>query len=242
MTFGEFTARLRNDAYLGLDAGTHKPDLKGWMDPHFEPAVAKMMREQNGRRLEALEVGGWKGLSTSAFGGALASRRDTSGLTTIDTWLGSPEFWTTGLEDPTRGAALRQIHGFPSVFYTFTSNMKALGLAKTVTPFPISADQGFDVLRYYKAVFDLIYLDASHEKRPVRQNIDDAWSVLRPGGLVFGDDFSQDWPGVMAAVLEFAGEHHLKAHFAGILWFLSKPFDDGSVYPWKKILAFPKAK
>jgi predicted O-methyltransferase YrrM len=110
------------------------------------------------------------------------------------------------------------------VYYTFTSNMKALGLDRTVIPFPISSDQGFDVLRSYQAGFDLIYVDASHEEQAVLRDIENAWSILSPGGILAGDDYDL-WPGVTKAVGGFISGRGLQGVVDGRLWMIPKPLE-----------------
>ncbi len=47
--------------------------------------------------------------------------------------------------------------------------------------------------------FDLIYVDGSHETDEVYEDLTSALQVLRPGGMVCGDDYSH-WASVRAAV------------------------------------------
>ena len=51
---------------------------------------------------------------------------------------------------------------------------------------------------------DAIYLDASHEYESVVADLVAYWRVLRPGGVLIGDDFDSSWPGVVRAVNEFS--------------------------------------
>jgi SAM-dependent methyltransferase len=222
-SFGAFANRLRGNAYQYLNTKGYLPDLRGWIHPNFEPKLQEISDTAIGAPLRILEVGSWKGLSSSILGRIARSRNDGSSVLCIDTWLGAPEFWTWGIDDPTRGVSLGLNHGYPSVFYTFTRNMKAAGLENQVVPFPISSDQGFDVLRHYKATFDLIYVDAAHEENAVLRDMENAWSVLAPGGMLFGDDYSSNWPGVVAAVHRFIRARNLKGVADDVLWFVPKP-------------------
>jgi hypothetical protein len=43
-------------------------------------------------------------------------------------------------------------------------------------------------------------VDAAHDEASVRRDIALARRLLRPGGLLCGHDYSEFWPGVMAAV------------------------------------------
>ena len=223
LAFEKFMGRLRDEAYRNLDASEHKVDLQGWMHGALEPRIRDILNLAEGGPIRMLEVGSWKGLSSSVLGTIARERNDGSSVLCIDTWLGAPEFWTWGIDDPSRGTALQCKHGYPSVFYTFTKNMKALRLENQVIPFPISSDQGFEVLRHYNAQFDLIYVDASHEENAVLRDIENAWTVLAPGGILFGDDYSDFWPGVVSAVNRFIKSRNLKGINEEVIWYIPKP-------------------
>lgn len=84
------------------------------------------------------------------------------------------------------------------------------------------------------ATFDLIYVDGSHLYDDVRNDLYEAWKVLRPGGLLLADDWDHKKNikaegdtseyGVSLAVLEFWRDHDV-AHIGiegRVLW-LQKP-------------------
>ena len=50
---------------------------------------------------------------------------------------------------------------------------------------------------------ELIYLDGAHDKDEVLSDINDYWQFLPVGGCMVGDDYCDEWPGVVAAVHEF---------------------------------------
>lgn len=54
----------------------------------------------------------------------------------------------------------------------------------------------------YGATADLVFIDASHDERSVRQDITMAMQLLKPGGVLCGHDYGDwtGWPGVKAAV------------------------------------------
>jgi len=140
------------------------------------------------------------------------------------TWLGAPEFWTWGLLDRSRGGSLRPVHGFPSVYYTFLSNVHRAGVQDVIAPLPISSLQGAQVLAHYGCQADAIYIDGAHEYDAVLADLRAYWPLVKPGGGVcFGDDYCVEWPGVKAAVDEFAALHELELEIHGIVWFVTKP-------------------
>lgn len=220
----EFITHLKNNAFDNLQIEPdYTPDLQGWMDPAFLD-TAKQALEHRDRNapLVIVEVGTWKGLS------ALNMAQITKDLgfkevhiITIDTWLGGPEFWTKGANDKEFGQSLKITNGYPSVFYTFTKNAKALGYHDIIAPLPLSSGQGATVLEYYGIKADLIYVDAAHEYEAVKADIKAYWGLLKDGGVMLGDDYSSSWIGVIRAVEEFALENGLRKTVDGAVWRLA---------------------
>ena len=59
---------------------------------------------------------------------------------------------------------------------------------------------------------DLIYLDSAHEAGETRLELNRAWAILAPGGILYGDDFDKYWPGVHGDVSSFAKHHTDETH------------------------------
>lgn len=90
-------------------------------------------------------------------------------------------------------------------------------------PFAISSDQASTVLKYYKCVADAIYIDASHEQGDVYRDIVNFWEFLKPGGVLFGDDYDhKNWPGVVHDVDKFVKEYNVTLKICGVVWFILK--------------------
>jgi hypothetical protein len=214
----EFVERLRVSAFDNLSIEGHVEDLQGWIDPNFE-SVIKIKLDERDRLAPLLivEVGSWKGKSCVAMAKIIKSMGFSNfRIVCIDTWLGSPEFWTWGLDDATRGISLNRVHGYPTVFYTFTKNIKSLGHDDVVAPFPLSSQQAVDVFKHYKLEPDIVYIDASHEYNAVKDDIQGWGSILKQNGTIFGDDY-HPWPGVNKAVNEFG-----TPELYGIVWSFTK--------------------
>ena len=138
----------------------------------------------------------------------------------IDTWLGAIEFWTNQA-DPERYQALDCRHGYPQVYYHFLANVCHAGHQDRIVPFPIHSASGALWLLQHGLAADMIYIDASHEEDDVYQDLLDYYALVRPGGILFGDDW--DWPGVQAAVLRFARENRLRIEPCHDKWVVQKP-------------------
>jgi len=219
-----FLRRLQAHAFERLNIRDHTVDLAGWVNEGFDSTldhVLDVFQEQRG--VVMMEVGSWKGASANRIAGLCKARGvDLTALVCIDTWLGAPEFYTWGLDDETRGGALRPFDGYPSVFYTFTKNTKCSGNDDVVVPFPISSLQAAEVLRHYGIKADAIYVDGSHESNAVYMDLLTFHEVLGDGGLMWGDDYSENWPGVQQAVNLFAEEKKLELIVNGVNWILRK--------------------
>mgnify|MGYP000583580017 CR=1 FL=1 len=79
-----------------------------------------------------------------------------------------------------------------------------------IIPIPNTSINGAKFLQFNKVYPDLIYLDASHEEEEVYQDMTNYFPILNSGGIIFGDDFSENWQGLKSSVTKFAAENHLK--------------------------------
>ena len=219
-----FLRRLQANAFERLNIRDHTVDLAGWVNEGFDSTLDHVLDVfQDKPQVVIMEVGSWKGASANRIAGRCKARGvDLAALVCIDTWLGAPEFYTWGLDDETRGVALRPFDGYPSVFYTFTKNTKFAGHHDVVVPFPISSLQAAEVLRHYGIKADAIYVDGSHESNAVYMDLLTFHEVLDEGGLMWGDDYSENWPGVQQAVNLFAEEKKLELIVNGVNWILRK--------------------
>ncbi len=221
----QFIETLKRRAFDGLILNMYTPDIHGWIDGKFDEQFTSFLKKDTSL---IIEVGTWKGRSTIQMANCLKKFNPSTKATIIavDTWLGAPEFWTWGLNDPTRGLSLNCLQGYPQVFYTFTKNVKSYGHHDIIAPFPISSVQGADVLKYYNISADIIYVDAAHEYEPVKADIEKYWPLLKPGGIMFGDDYLlPNWPGVVKAVDEFCKNNNLALSVNGVMWYFQKPLN-----------------
>lgn len=214
----EFITRLLSSAYSNLNTDSYTPDLQGWMHPQFSAVFLEAVRALRVENLIIFEVGSWKGLSATTMAKLCKQIGQKCTIVAVDTWLGAPEFWTWGIDDPTRGGSLSLAHGYPRVFETFTKNVKCLGHADVIAPFPLSSMAAVEVFKYYGLCAHIIYIDASHEYESVAQDINGYWPLLKPGGVMLGDDYSSYWPGVKKAVDEFVQSKNLPLRLNEIVW------------------------
>lgn len=206
----------KNDIYKNLDMSKSEKDPQGWIDPVFSQTCNKYLSKSC---KIIIEVGTWKGKSAIIMGNILKNKGINAKIICIDTWLGAPEFWKDNKQEKESNDTSRFLYrknGYPTVYYTFISNVKLNKLEDYIIPFPISSIQGANVLQHYKILADVIYIDASHEKGDVYNDISAFHKLLKKGGIMFGDDYS--WPGVIHDVDKFSSEKNINKTITGRLW------------------------
>lgn len=158
-----------------------------------------------------VEVGSWKGRSTS-FIGRICNENGTR-LVCVDHWSGSND----GLA--ARYAATLAVE---DVQQTFLDNMRALGIAVEVIAEPsVQA-----AARFEAASVDRVFLDGSHDGPSVAADLV-AWSrTLRRDGVIAGHDYgAHKHPELTAAVDVFAAErgHVVRRGPRDIFWLERSP-------------------
>lgn len=173
-------------------AADRLPD--GWGSSH--PYFRKYIEEIRPRFI--VEVGTWLGGSAIHMGHLLrAAGLTDSCVLCIDTWLGSSEHFLQAEER----RQLKIANGRATFYDDFLRNVVDHGLQDIIVPFSITSIAAAEVLRERGLAPDLIYLDGDHTTRGARADLELYWDILRPGGVLLGDDF--DWEQVHMNVLEF---------------------------------------
>lgn len=190
----------------------------------FYDAVVRQVRP----RL-VVEVGVWKGQSCLHLARAMKAQLGGGALIAVDTWLGALEFWTRRPSGGRRDAT-RDLHfkfGWPTVFWHFLSNVVRANLSDFVIPFPAPSTLAHSFLVAKRITYDVVHVDAAHEYGTAAQDIALWWTLLRPGGLMLGDDYTGFWPGVVRAACEFAAAQDVDLYASvgnpATKWWIFKP-------------------
>lgn len=204
------------EIYDGIEALGLAVDLQGW---HSDRPVFAELVEATAPSI-IIEVGSWKGASAIHLGRVSAALGLRPTIVCVDTWLGSLEIWA----NPHLARLGARRHGYPQVYFQFLHNVKAAGLHHQVIPLAQTSAVGARILRMLEVQAELVYIDGSHEYRDALLDQEDYWPLVRPGGVMFGDDCTAKFPGVVRAVREFAAAQGLPVemredHF----WILRKP-------------------
>jgi hypothetical protein len=205
-----------SDPYRDFDSIELVLDLQGWAsEHHYFPTLISMTKP-----MQIIEVGTWKGAcAVNMARHAMAVNPDVT-ILCIDTWLGSNEvLWS----DPDLRPLLKLQNGYPSVYCQFLTNIIAENLVNTIFPLPMTSISAAELLAKYAVQADLIYIDAAHGEYEVYGDLIHYWPLLRPGGILFGDDYYTTWLGVIKAVNRFAFEQGLALETNSGKWFMVKP-------------------
>ncbi len=205
---------LGGSPYDGFDASTYTVDLQSWGSEH--PIFEQLMETLRPRTI--IEVGTWKGASAIRMARKCQDLGLNATLLCIDTWLGShPILWTSFRNH------LDLKHGFPQMYYQFLANVVNSGCQGTILPLPMTSLSAAELLRMSQILPDCVYLDSSHEREESYLEITRYFSLLRPGGVLFGDDYTPEFKGLVASVNRYAYENEICLQIFGEKWMMVKP-------------------
>lgn len=157
--------------------------------PHLYSRMVKLF--PSGSRF--VEVGSWKGKSSSFMAVEIANSKKDIEFYCVDTWQGSVEHQGMDLSN---------------LYDVFIDNMKPV--EKYYFPLKLSSLEAAQ--KFKDNSLDFVFIDASHEYEDVKKDIEAWLPKVKPGGILAGHDYDSFWPGVVRAVNEtlrivFADEH-----------------------------------
>lgn len=166
--------------------------IQGWMSQTELEFLANVAK---GSHL-IIESGSYKGRSAAALA------ENTPGkVICVDPWQGI--YYTDNYESMVFEANDELFNTFKANVAEYIANGKIEIFRGTLQQLPM----------FYGA--DLIFLDGDHHYLEVLKDIETAKSMLRPGGMLAGHDYTHtDWPGVKRAVDEVFG----KINYIDSIW------------------------
>jgi hypothetical protein len=198
-----------------------------WQDlpgPHWF-AGARIYKDQVARAHDGavfVELGSWKGRSTSFMGVEIANSGKAISFFAVDHWRGSDE--AAHRADPDLAAG--------RLYDVFLSNIAPIRDRVT----PLRSDSSQAAAKFEEGSVDFIYVDAEHTYAGVTRDLEAWWPRLRSGGVIAGDDWDfQDENhanefGIRRAVEQFAGRFGIvpevqagDPHADWRQWLLRKP-------------------
>lgn len=158
-----------------------------YQDPQFEedwftyPELYKFAVARYPTGSTFVELGSWKGRSSSFMCVEIANSKKNINFFCVDTWAGSQEHTVASSHD---------------LYLTFLHNMKSV--KNLFVPLKLTT---LEASRLFEPnSVDFVFVDASHEYQDVVNDIHAWWPLLKNGGLLAGHDYDDNWPGVKKAV------------------------------------------
>lgn len=129
-----------------------------------------------------VELGAWLGKSS-----AYLCDNSTQKIFIVDTWQGSPDELTTNHKLATE----------TDIFEIFKLNMKG----RSYTPIRMESSEA--AKQFEDNSIDAVFIDMTHSYDAVKQDILTWLPKVKTNGIIAGDDYHQNWKGVIKAVDEF---------------------------------------
>ncbi|XP_008784490.1 uncharacterized protein LOC103703430 [Phoenix dactylifera] len=188
--------------------------LRGWgsTTPVFRELVETV------RPLTIIELGTFLGASALHMAALSRNLSLSSLILCLDDFRGWPGFRQRFPRD-----VPPPLHADALLLPQFMQAVAAAGEADRVIPVPFSTSSALTALCDWGVYGDLIEVDAGHDFHSAWADINMAYAVLRPGGVLFGHDYytSADDHGVRRAVTLFAKLNGLRLRPHGQHWVLS---------------------
>ena len=162
-----------------------------------------------------IEVGTFLGASAIHMAEVASRLGLKTQILCVDDFRGWP-----GFRDRFKDIAM--INGDIMLLYQFMQNIIHVNASDSVLPVPFSTASTLDKLCELGVLGDLIEVDAGHDFNSAWSDINRAYRILRPGGVLFGHDYltSADNKGVRRAVNLFARLNNLRVRLDGQHWVL----------------------
>jgi predicted O-methyltransferase YrrM len=187
-----------HDPIAGFPRRLYGVEFQGWNSEHgyLVEAIDEV------RPKVVVEIGVWKGGSVSTMAARMKELELDGVVIAVDTWLGASDHWL----NPAFHADLRFRDGYPSLYHCFMANIPERGLENYIVPLPLDSVNALVVLKHYGIQVDVLHIDAGHDYQSVKNDLTAWWPMLRPGGVLIGDDYHRDrlhWPEVADATDDF---------------------------------------
>ena len=150
-----------------------------------------------------VEIGSWRGRSTSCMGSLIKNTNRNVKFYSVDTWEGSDE------EEHIKLIQELKSQG-KTLFDEFQENIKSCGVNDVIIP--IQSTSILAAEQFEDNSLDFVHIDASHEYEDVLNDIKSWYPKVKPGGMITGDDYISCWDGVVKAVDEYFNNKIITIH------------------------------
>ncbi|KAL0363024.1 UNVERIFIED_CONTAM: hypothetical protein Scaly_1257600 [Sesamum calycinum] len=180
---------------------------KGWgsQAPVFEHLILQAQPKI------IIEVGTFLGASATHMAGLVRKLGLDAQILCIDDFRGWP-----GYNDGDK--SLKMVNGDSLLLYQFMQNVVKANATDYIMFLPFSTSTALGGLCEWGVYGDLVEVDAAHDFHSAWTDINNAYKILKPGGVLFGHDYA--WVGVRHAVHLFARLHGFRVRIDGEHWVL----------------------
>ncbi|KAK8654454.1 hypothetical protein V6N13_128422 [Hibiscus sabdariffa] len=121
---------------------------------------------------------------------------------------------------------IKMINGDVLLLQQFMQNVVYFNATDSVLPVPFSTGSGLEKLCEWGVTADLLEIYSGHDFISAWGDINRAYRILRPGGVIFGHDYftAADNRGIRRAVNLFAEMNNLKIQTDGHYWVIDTAF------------------
>jgi len=161
-----------------------------WMD--FQELYSDMVNHFSDNS-HFVEVGSWKGRSTSYMAVEIINSGKKIKFDCVDTWLGSIEH----IEPSSPFFVKELITDMDWLYYDFLNNTRPV--CDVINPIRSSSLNSVNL--YENRSLDFVFIDASHEYEDVKKDILAWYPKVKKGGFIGGHDYTT-FEGVTRAVNE----------------------------------------
>lgn len=183
--------------------------IKGWGS--YGAVFDHLVRRVRPRTI--IEVGTFLGASAIHMANLTRQLGLRTQILCVDDFRGWP-----GFRDKFRD--IKMVNGDVLLLQQFLQNVVAVNFTDSVLPVPFSSGSVLEKFCEWGILGDLIEIDAGHDFFSAWADINRAYRILRPGGVLFGHDYftAAADRGVYRAINLFARFHGLKITVDGQHW------------------------
>lgn len=197
---------IRGDIYASFRGAC--PD-RGYPDTHLDMICIKAVFDAVQPNFW-LEFGSMVGGSANKVCKFIKASRSNCQIVCVDPFCGSVDMWLWESlhRRLNRWLYLNLESGFPTIRERFMANVCSEGCEDLILPIQATTMVGAGVIKSLfnsRAISTLpqaIYLDSAHIEKETHMELEAAWDIVAPGGILFGDDWN--WDSVRNDVLKFS--------------------------------------
>jgi predicted O-methyltransferase YrrM len=168
-------------------------NLHGWFNNGYPGAYEKIFTHFKTEPTHIVELGVWQGKSSAYLGVELFNHGWVNvKVDLIDHFNGSEEHQNSSIWDNS------------NIYDKTVNNLQPL--KGKINYEIINLDSKNASLKYEDESLDFIFIDASHDYKSVKEDIELWYPKIKKGGIISGDDYCSDWKSVIQAVDEAFGK------------------------------------